>query len=514
MDATQKRPRYGYLLQFLIVLWELTSGSRRGFSAWFPRSLEKTFPLFAAFIITINSLGAADYRTSNFIVQAPSKTLAYQVATAAESLRRDLAIYWVGRPLAEWPNPCPIRVISGPDLPAQGVTTYNPVPARDFQMEVVGTSERILDSVLPHEITHTVLATYFRRPLPRWADEGICTTMEHHSERAKHDKKLIQFLKSHRGIAMNQLFLMKEYPSDVLPMYAQGYSVCQFLIDQKGPRAFIAFLGDYLKQPSWTANINKHYGYESLQQFQDYWIAWVASGSGATGAFTKLTRKGQTQSPQIAQVSVYGVASKNTGSQALPKQSNSNSFPNHLDIRGNSTKGLQRITGTGQTPLRPAPQTATEAITPKKMAEGQRKAAPSEHAINERPDEKPSMKMPPSDRDSLGLASQSRDSQSRDSQGLMTPNLLPITRLVPITGTLEGANTASKSDTRALKSDHRAPQNKPLLRTMSQRRTDIIRQPATDSQASPPPHSRSSTGSRPWPQPFSSSMPENGQMWR
>ena len=54
---------------------------------------------------------------------------------------------------------------------------------------------------------------------------------------------------------MNQLFLMKDYPADVLPMYAQGYSVCQFLIDQKGPREFIRFLGNYLRHPSWTKNL-------------------------------------------------------------------------------------------------------------------------------------------------------------------------------------------------------------------------------------------------------------------
>ncbi len=121
-------------------------------------------------------------------------------------------------------------MVAGDNLAAQGVTTYNPAPVRDFQMEVIGTPERILDSVLPHEVTHTVLATYFGRPLPRWADEGICTTVEHVSERSKHEAKLREFLSSRRGIAMNQLFLLTEYPPDVLPMYAQGYSVCRFLI--------------------------------------------------------------------------------------------------------------------------------------------------------------------------------------------------------------------------------------------------------------------------------------------
>lgn len=229
---------------------------------------------------------AANFRTQNFIIQAPDAQLARAVGEAAEKYRRDLATYWLGRPLPPWPTPCPVRVVAG-NLAAQGVTTYQRSPVRDFQMEVIGTPERILDSVLPHEVTHTVLATHFGRPLPRWADEGICTTVEHESERNKHEAKLREFLATRRGIAMNQLFLLTEYPSDVLPMYAQGYSVCRFLIEQKDAPAFIAFLTDYMRYPSWTENVKKHYGYESLAELQQYWLAWVSEGSGPVDAYVK-----------------------------------------------------------------------------------------------------------------------------------------------------------------------------------------------------------------------------------
>ncbi|NNE00610.1 MAG: hypothetical protein HKN47_25120 [Pirellulaceae bacterium] len=235
----------------------------------------------------LSNAQAANHRTANFLIQAPSPQLARAVGQAAEKYRNDLAVHWLGKPLPRWPRPCPIRVVAGERLAAQGVTTYNLQPVRDFQMEVVGSPERILDSVLPHEITHTILATHFGRPLPRWADEGICTTVEHQSERSKHEAKLREFLASRRGIAMNQLFLLTEYPSDVLPMYAQGYSVCRFLIDQQGPQTFIQFLQDYMDQRSWTANVRKHYGYESLGELQEYWLAWVAAGSGPTEKFAK-----------------------------------------------------------------------------------------------------------------------------------------------------------------------------------------------------------------------------------
>lgn len=266
--------------------------------------------LFAIWLLCrVWTADAADIRTQNFIVMAPSPQLAQQVGQAAEAYRRDLAVYWLGGELPPWPAPCPIRVNAGHHLAAQGVTTYNRSPVRDFQMEVIGSPERILDSVLPHEVTHTILATYFGQPLPRWADEGICTTVEHVSEREKHETKLREFLSTRRGISMNKLFLMTEYPQDVLPMYAQGYSVCQFLIAQKGPRAFVSFLGDYFRNPSWTANVRQHYGYDSLAELQQLWLAWVAQGNGPIDAFVKApTRQGDvalvaaTQAPAAAPV--------------------------------------------------------------------------------------------------------------------------------------------------------------------------------------------------------------------
>ncbi|MFG0264000.1 MAG: peptidase MA family metallohydrolase [Rhodopirellula sp. JB055] len=283
------------------------------------RWLSSVVVCFAVLAGTTDQADAANYRTRNFIVEAPNQQLAKAVGDAAEKYRNDLASYWTGRPLPPWPTPCPVRVVAG-NLPAQGVTTYNPAPVRDFQMEVVGTPERILDSVLPHEVTHTVLATHFGRPLPRWADEGICTTVEHESEKAKHEAKLREFLSTRRGIAMNQLFLLTEYPSDVLPMYAQGYSVCRFLIEQQGPETFIDFLGEYMQRGSWTNHVQKHYGYDSLAELQEYWLAWVEAGSGPVAQFAKRTPRGTQpgSTGDIALVSATGSTNPAARSHVAP----------------------------------------------------------------------------------------------------------------------------------------------------------------------------------------------------
>ena len=91
---------------------------------------------------------------------------------------------------------CPIKADVAPNLgaAARRALCFRGGTPTEWTMNIQGSRERILDSVLPHEITHTIFATHFGRPLPRWADEGACTTVEHDSEKAKQDNFLIQFL--------------------------------------------------------------------------------------------------------------------------------------------------------------------------------------------------------------------------------------------------------------------------------------------------------------------------------
>jgi hypothetical protein len=234
---------------------------------------------------------ATAIRTQNFIVICSDPSFAAKVAQAAEKQRNDLAIYWLGRPLTAWPQPCPITVSAAPNLGAGGSTTFVPGnrTIRDWRMNVTGSQERILDSVLPHEITHTVLATHFaplNKTVPRWADEGACTTVEHGSERSKHDQFLIRFLSSGRGIPFATMFTLKDYPSDIMPLYAQGYSVTSFLIAQGGPQHFVKFLEAGLSTEDWVAATEAHYGYPMIGKLQTAWNKWVYDGGGDVAQHT------------------------------------------------------------------------------------------------------------------------------------------------------------------------------------------------------------------------------------
>ena len=162
-------------------------------------------------------------------------------------------------------------------------------------MTIQGSAERVLDSVLPHEITHMVFASYFRRPLPRWADEGGATSVEHVSEKQKHRQMLVQFLRTGHGIAFGQMFAMTEYPQDVMPLYAQGYSLAEFLIYHGGRKKFVAFLADGMRDGQWSAAVQRNYDIRDLPALQNTWVAWVAQGFPAPLAEGKvMTASAQT----------------------------------------------------------------------------------------------------------------------------------------------------------------------------------------------------------------------------
>ena len=236
-------------------------------------------------------------RSENFVVTSRTPEFAKQVAEAAESMRRDLSIYWLGEDLPQWPEPCPIHVMAASNLGAGGQTTFTLIDGtvRNWRMSVQGTPERVLDSVLPHEITHTILATHFAslgKPVPRWADEGACTTVEHRAERSKHEHMLVEFLQSGRGIPFAAMFTMRDYPQDIMPLYAQGYSVAAFLIAQggenEGPRRFIQFLEEGMRTEDWVTATEQHYGYPRVGKLQSAWNQWVGEGGGQIDRYTAV----------------------------------------------------------------------------------------------------------------------------------------------------------------------------------------------------------------------------------
>jgi hypothetical protein len=236
-------------------------------------------------LLVVGALGSlgAGYRTPNFVVTAPTAEFAKQVGEAAEVYRKELAIEWIGKPLpGNWSTPCPIHVKVG-GMGAGGATTFNFQGGEVYgwKMDIQGSEERILDSVLPHEINHTIFACYFRRPLPRWADEGAASLIEHGSERMRLRKIHDQVMGTTRKIPLRTLLEMKNYPQgnqQVLALYAEGHSLADFLIQRSDKRTYLKFL-QLAHDRGWDVALKSVYQFENIDSLEKVWDKWVMAGS-------------------------------------------------------------------------------------------------------------------------------------------------------------------------------------------------------------------------------------------
>lgn len=240
------------------------------------------------------TVSAATYRTANFNVHADNTNFARQVGDAAERYRDELAMLWLGQTIPQWGNPCEVNVVVGPRTGSAGevaFTFYNG-EVYDWKMLVQGSEQGILESVLPHEVTHAIIASYLRSPAPRWLDEGMATSVEAKGERDQYRSRLIEFLQTGHGIAFNEMVEMKEYPTDQTPFYSQAFSVCEYLILVGGRRRLLEFARVGNESNDWNNALKEFYECESLGSLQTEWLEWVKRWNESVDKTTlPVTRK-------------------------------------------------------------------------------------------------------------------------------------------------------------------------------------------------------------------------------
>jgi hypothetical protein len=235
--------------------------------------------------------------------------MARVIASEAEYHRRTLALKWLGRDLPTWSKPCVIHFTQGLGGNS-GMSTFTFAKAKDgepslasAEMHLRGDFMHALTTELPHEVTHTVLASYFAKPLPRWADEGISLLAESEDEQATFDARAREVLNQGRGVRLKVLLPKTEYPRDVMVLYTQGHSLARFLVSKSAPngvpvlkdlphvgklfqtagadghRRLIAFvhLGVQTNTAeSWGKAANTVYGFKTLDELEEAWLAWLA----------------------------------------------------------------------------------------------------------------------------------------------------------------------------------------------------------------------------------------------
>jgi len=210
-----------------------------------------------------------------------------QLAKHLEYYKKQLSFFWFKDPNpANFDPKVQVTILLG-EVGAGGATSY--IPGKDAPgsatMNIQGSLVLLQNSVIPHEVQHLVWAQYLQVMVPRWLDEGSCTTIECYEERKKQADFLIEFLTTGRGIPFNVMFTATEYPRDTLPFYAQGASLTEYLLalgggGQAGRDKFVAFIGDYIANMKkgdpkiiWTNALKENYGINSIAELQSAWLA-------------------------------------------------------------------------------------------------------------------------------------------------------------------------------------------------------------------------------------------------
>lgn len=238
--------------------------------------LRASIVAWIALAITTPGL-AATAETENFVVSAKSAEAAVAVAEAAEEIRASLAREWLGRDLEDWSEKCVVSV-DFERARLGGDTTYSLIrgDVARWRIEVHGPLDRILETLVPHEVLHTVLATHFRDAVPRWADEGAAMSVEAPHEQDRLWKLLGGRLLQQPRRSLAELFAIDVYPensAELREFYVQGAAVTQFLLTA-GKTRFVEFIGAG-KQDGWERAVQDCYGFKDIAALEAAWANWL-----------------------------------------------------------------------------------------------------------------------------------------------------------------------------------------------------------------------------------------------
>jgi hypothetical protein len=81
-----------------------------------------------------------------------------------------------------------------------------------------------------------------------------------------------QILNTGRAMPLRRLFNLREYPREVGALYAEGYSVADFLVSSSNRQVFLAFVAHGM-QYDWDGAVQTYYRYPSVERLEEAWLS-------------------------------------------------------------------------------------------------------------------------------------------------------------------------------------------------------------------------------------------------
>lgn len=222
--------------------------------------------------------------TPNFrVFHEDSPAFAERAARLAEQMRAALLIRWFGNDGANERMCCDLYLHASGDSFSRDTGLSADLPGYSYARAEKGrvVSQRIdlrcdypgvLGSVLPHEVTHILMAGRFGgEPIPVWANEGMAILSEPREKIDLHLTHLPRYRGDGQLFAVRELMRTRQYPHRraMGPFYAQSVSLVEFLTRQQGEAAFIRFVREGAKE-GYEKALGKHYGW-SLAELEQRW---------------------------------------------------------------------------------------------------------------------------------------------------------------------------------------------------------------------------------------------------
>ena len=179
--------------------------------------------------------------SDNFVVYAPTQELADEVLKKSEQLRTKLARAWLDKELAPGVGAAMIYV-SLTNGESHGFTwPKNQTDEKYHSMTIKSSREKALGVILPHELTHALMATEFGGKLPRWADEGVACFQDGSDLSGTRRQTLMRFARTAQWPSLEIALQQKTCQSDDHSFFTVASSVTEYLLEQDSPKSFFAF---------------------------------------------------------------------------------------------------------------------------------------------------------------------------------------------------------------------------------------------------------------------------------
>lgn len=243
--------------------------------------------------------------TKNFRILHADPTLAEKVSRAAERAREVQFKHWVGSaPRESWTPRCDIYVypsakifsqMTGQPEDSPGFSTMGMNSGRIIarRVNVRADHANIVAAIVPHEVTHVVLADLFpTQQIPRWADEGMAVLSEPHSEQVVRAADLQEPLTTGQLFRVQDLMVM-DYPDGRYwaLYYAQSVSLTRFLVEQGTPAQFVEFVQGSQRRGH-EPELRRIYKIDGFQDLHQRWVTYAKSQSASASSLAKEPTKG------------------------------------------------------------------------------------------------------------------------------------------------------------------------------------------------------------------------------